>query len=428
MLSIYNTYVHEDGRTIKYDYTCSSIIKKYFKETPFYVTYDINVSSVPIGILNVPIVSSLLPISWFAGFDIKVNELDKVFYQQVLKLKEQFAEYHPIIKTKKSNLIVKHLSESSKLNSSKKAMLYSGGVDAYATLLRHFEEVPDLITIKGVDMELSDEAQWKGLLNYNNDTEAIQQNAKYYIESNLRDFISFEVNRLITGFDWYGTIQHGLAITCLTAPLAYLNGYSVVYIASSFDRKEGYEFVNWGSLPEIDNLIKFNNTNIYHDGIEITRQEKVNYIVDWAVFNKRDVHLRVCYLAKKQDLNCGHCSKCLMTIFAILNTNKNPNDFGFQVDVGVFKMLKDLLKQGFKSNAQLYFWKEVYLASQTNTRFKSSDKDWKQAYMEIDPILQQRISSPIKEISFVRKWKFDFISKQPWLFSGYLKIRKMVSF
>ncbi len=271
MLKIDNTYVHEDGRTIKYDYSCSSAIKKYFKETPFYVTYDINVSSVPIGILNLPLLANLLPISWFAGFDIKLYELDRVFYQQTLKLKEKFSEYYPIIKTKESNLIVKHLLEPSNTISSKKAMLYSGGVDAYATLLRHFEEVPDLITIKGVDMALGDEMQWKGLLEYNNNTEVIQQNTKYYIESNLKDFISFEVKRLIAGFNWYGTIQHGLAITGLTTPLAYLNSYSVVYISSSFDRKEGYEFINWGSIPEIDNLIKFNNTNIYHDGIELTR-------------------------------------------------------------------------------------------------------------------------------------------------------------
>ncbi len=426
MLKINNTYIHEDGRTIKYEYNCSSRITKYFKETPFYVTYDINVSSVPIGILNLPLLANLLPISWFAGFDIKVNELDRVFYQQALKLKEQFAEYYPIIKTKKSNLIVKHLLEPSDTSSDKKAMLYSGGVDAYATLLRHFDEVPDLITIRGVDMALSNEAQWKGLLEYNN-AEVIQQNAKYYIESNLKEFITFQVKGLSAGFDWYGRVQHGLAITCLTAPLAYLNSYSVVYIASSFDRKDGYEFINWGSIPEIDNLIKFNNTNIYHDGIELNRQEKVDYIVDWTVLNKHDVHLRVCYSTKKQDLNCNQCSKCLMTIFAILNTNRDPNNFGFQVDVGVFKMLKDLLKRGFKSQGALLFWKEVYLASQTNTRFKSSDKDWKQAYMEIDPILQKTISSPIKKIPFVQKWRVNLILKFPRLFKFYLKTRRKFS-
>lgn len=425
MLKIDNTYVHENGRTINYDYNYSSTIKKYFKETPFYVTYDIDISKVPIGILNVPLLANLLPISWFAGFDIKVNELDSVFYQQVSKIKEQFEEYHPVIKAKKSNLIVEQLSESSDSCSYRKAMLYSGGVDAYATLLRHFEEVPDLITIKGVDMALSDDAQWKSLLEYNNTTETIQQNTKYYIESNLVDFLSFEVNRFIKGFNWYGTVQHGLAITCLTAPLAYLNNYSVVYIASSFDRKEGYEFVKWGSIPEIDNLIKFNNTSISHDGIELIRQEKIDFIVNWAVSNKRKVELRVC-LSNRKDLNCGRCSKCLMTIFGILNTNENPNDFGFQVDLSVFKSLKDLLKKGFKSHVVLYFWKEVYVASQSNNRFKFNDKEWEQAYLEIDPLLKEGISSPIKEISFVKRSIANVIYKFPWLFDNYVKVKRRI--
>lgn len=426
MLKINNTYVHDDGKIIKYDYSYSSTIKKYFNKTPFYATYDVDVSNVPISILNLPFLANLLPISWFVGFDIEVNELDRTFYQQALKLKEQFAEYHPTIKTKKSNLIVRHLIEPSKVSSNKKAMLYSGGVDAYATLLRHFEEVPDLIIIKGVDMALSDEAQWQSLVQYNNNAEVIRQNTAYYIESNLREFITFDVNRLITGLDWYGTVQHGLAITCLTSPLAYLNNYSVVYIASSLDRKEGYEFIHWGSLPEIDNLIKFNNTNIYHDGSELTRQEKVNYIVEWAVFNKSKIQLRVCYSNKTNNLNCGRCSKCLTTIFAILNTNRNPNDFGFQVDFAVFKRLKDLLKHKFKSQAALLFWKEVYVASQTNTRFNFNDEDWKQAYIEIDQILQKSISRPLKEVSFVQKWKFISISKFPRLFTFYLKIRRKI--
>lgn len=426
VLKINRTYLR-DGKTIQYDYSCSSTIRKYFKGTPFYVSYDVNISSVPMSILNLPFISTLLPISWFVGFDIEVDELDRVFYEQVLKLKQQFSEYYPIISTKKSNLIVGHLLESSNISSNKKAMLYSGGVDAYATLFRHFEEVPDLITIKGADMTLDDEVQWKELLCCNKRTKVLQQNTIYYIESNLREFITSEVKCLVEGFNWYGKIQHGLALSCLTTPLSYLNNYSIVYIASSFDRKEGYEFINWGSIPEIDNLIRFNNTNIVHDGIELTRQEKVNYIVDWTVFKKQNIQLRVCYSNRDHTLNCNKCSKCLMTIFAIINTNKDPNDFGFQVDFSVFDKLKTLLKQGFNDRVKQYFWKEVYLESQNANRFNDSDKEWKQAYLEIDQLLQKGISSSIKELPFIQKLKLNFIYKYPRLFKFYLKIKGKLS-
>lgn len=425
MLKINRTYSN-DGKTIQYDYSCSSSIRKYFKETPFYVSYDADISSVPVGILNVPFVSNLLPISWFVGFDIEVDELDQVFYEQVLKLKQQFAAYYPLINTKKSNLIVRKLSEPSNTDSKKRAMLFSAGADAYATLLRHYDEVPDLISIKGVDMALDDKVQWKGLLN-NNKTKAIQQNTIHYIESNLREFLALEINCLAENFDWYGKVQHGLALTCLTAPLAYLNKYSLVYIASSFDRKEGSEFINWGSVPEIDNLIKFNHTHIVHDGVELSRQEKINYIVDWAVLSKQDIQLRVCYSNKNQTLNCNQCSKCLMTIFAILNTNQDPNNFGFQVDLRIFDKLKTLLKAGFTNRIKLYFWKEVYLESQQVKRFNDHDKEWEQAYLEIDQLLQKAVSNPLTEISSIQKWKIHFSYKYPALFQYYLKMRGKLS-
>lgn len=153
MLKINRTYSN-DGRTVQYDYSCSFSIRKYFNETSFYVSYDVDISSVPVGILNLPLLSNLLPISWFVGFDIEVDELDQVFYEQVSKLKQQFAVYYPLINAEKSNLIVRKLSKPSNTDSTKKAVLYSGGADAYATLLRHFNEVLDLISIKGVDMAL----------------------------------------------------------------------------------------------------------------------------------------------------------------------------------------------------------------------------------------------------------------------------------
>lgn len=423
MIVIDGIELNGGGKVVNYNYRYADDLKKYFTNVPFYITYDVDVSSVPVSILNIPLIANLLPISWFVGFDIEVAELDRVFYHQVEKLKKQFEEYHPLIKTKASSLIVKHLTDPSPFSSNKKAMLYSGGADAYATLLRHFDEVPDLLSIQGVDMALGDELQWKGLQSLNDSTDIIKPNNKFYIVSSLRKFISSKVNRLIEGGDWYGTVQHGLAITALTAPLAYLHQYSTVYIASSFDRKEGYSFFLWGSLPEIDNLIKFNNTSISHDGTELTRQEKISYIVDWATRNHEKIHLRVCYSTKTSALNCNRCSKCLMTIFAILNANQDPNKFGFDVDLNIFGQLKTFLKKGFASPAKMFFWKEVYQASLTANRFNNDQDGWKKAYREIDLIFPTSFSKPYKEPSWVEKIKMKWMRKFHQLFSVYKKMR-----
>ncbi len=423
------TSIHIKSNTyVEYGYKCNEQYNKLFSKKTFYVKYDIDISSVPHSILVIPLLSNILPISWFAGFDIKMKELDSVFYHQALKLKKQFSEYYPVINQKESNLIVEELVENKAVLNNKTAMLFSGGVDAYTTLLRHYEEVPDLITIKGADIAIDDKEQWDSVMEYINTTPTLQHNRKYTIESNLREFINFNVDALLPSYGWWGRIQHGLALTCLTAPLAYLNGYETVLIAST--RSSKMPFSPWGSMPETDNLVKFSSASILHDGYELTRLDKVRTILELSSKYNTFPPLRVCYHDIKEALNCNKCEKCCRTIFAIMICGRNPNVYGFKVDDAFYEIVKSHFKNGFRSEGVKFYWAEM-LENYNDKIFYYIENSEKESE-EIKEL--KALNTIAQDIGVVAKGggqnyvlKQKIIRNFPKTFRLYLKIRRKLS-
>lgn len=417
----------ESGK-VSFDYQCSADISKYFSKKMFYTQYDISIKNIPEEILAIPLLANVLPISWFAGFDVKVSKLDRVFFDQTKKLKKQFAEYYPEINTKNSTLLVDQLVESTNSPSAKTAMLFSGGVDAYTTFLRHYEEVPDLITIKGADVAISDTESWQMVVDYNESTAAIEKNKKYYIESNIRDFITFEVDQLVKGLGWWGKIQHGLALTSLTAPIAYVNGYETVYIAST--RSSKMPFSPWGSMPETDNLVKFSITSLVHDGYELSRLDKVNTILELS--SKYNIHppLRVCYHDFKEKLNCNRCEKCCRTIFAIMVNNKNPNLYGFDSSAEIYKTIGSHLTRGFSTEGVKFYWDELLNNANEESFFYFNNSD--EEKIELKKLkdlnlVAQSVGVINKSDSGKYLFKQKLINAYPKSFKLYLKLRRKLS-
>ena len=125
----------ENGKQIDYGYSYSKPISKFFKSNErFFATYDENVSLVPLSIAVIPFLGNILPISWFAGFDIHVESLDSDFYQGILQIKEKYETYYPQLKKRKSTLVVQNIVEN-KSTGTGTGLLFSGGVDAYTTFL-----------------------------------------------------------------------------------------------------------------------------------------------------------------------------------------------------------------------------------------------------------------------------------------------------
>jgi hypothetical protein len=411
------------GNTINYDYSVTNDIKKYFNLTDiFFAQYDSNISNVPNSILVIPLLSNVAPISWFAGFDIFVDELDEDFYNCLCNIKIEFAKMNSEISIELSKIHVKKLVKN-KIENGQSAMLFSGGVDAYATYFRNSNRKLDLVTIHGADVDLDDLKQWNTLVNINENEKLISDNKKHYIKSNLRTFYTYHVDLLLKDLGWWGRVQHGLALNCLLAPLSIKFKYSKIYIASSYTDNVN---ISWGSTPEIDNSITWAGTEIIHDGYELMRQEKVTLIVKSVLDNCKTLNLRVCYSELNNGINCSKCEKCCRTIIGIILSNDNPNNYGFETSAKVYDEVKKLFSKGFPSKGVQYFWWEINEKIKENKLFFSFSDRLSEtlSIQSLSEFIDENNTSEYKNKSKSYMIRYKLQNAYPKLFKFYLKLRR----
>lgn len=405
------------GNKILYYYKMTDDIKKYFKED-FFAEYDIHLNEVPESILAIPLLANIIPISWIAGFDVIVNSVDKEFYDAILKIKDVFEKEFSFMSSRRSKFIFNNLEENF-IETKADAMLFSGGVDAYATYFNHYQDSLDLILIQGADIPLEDHNQWelakKHIINEN----ILNSNNKHYIKMNCRDFYSYHVNELLPGGGWWGKVQHGLSLTCAVAPLAYKNGYKNLYIASSYNPKFK---IFWGSMPEIDNDIRWSNTKVIHDGYDMLRIEKVKSIVHHAKLLNNSINLRVCYSELNNGLNCNKCEKCYRTMLGLLIFKANVNEFGFDVKYNIYDNILKSISNGFTSEGSQYFWQEMIVPLKNNEIYQFSDHKYDKQQL-IEKIEFASTLQVLHKDTYVDQTKRKLIAKFPRLFKKYLILR-----
>lgn len=419
-LTIKNIKIENYGQKVLYDYDISPDIKQYFNEN-FFIEYDIDVSDVPKSILVIPFVANLLPISWFVGFDIVLDNLDFEFYNCISTIKEVFANEFPQILKNKSQVICANL-EKNHSSTEKSAMLFSGGVDAYATYLKNKSNNPDLILIRGAEIPVDDKVQWERA-KYNVESEAfLLNNFKHYISMNCREFYSYRVLELVTGGGWWGVIQHGLCLICALAPISQKLGYGTVKIAATHSNQFR---MFWGSMPEIDENIRWADTKVRHDGFDMSRMDKVEFIVNNAKHLNKKFTLRVCYSEFNSDINCSECEKCLRTMTAIAILNENPNKYGFKFTKKFYNDVENLLKNGFSTEGIRYAWYGILCKLKTQESIYNIDGDSpKDIKTRLEKQLIQGLTLPIKvNISNSHRIKRKIIGRFPKVFKIYLKIR-----
>lgn len=413
----------DNGKKINYEYDTTHRIQKFYsKEHLLYSKYNIDVSKTPNSISVIPFLSNMLPISWFAGFDIEVNEVDEDFFYAMEKVKSEFQKQYSDYRLKGS-IKAKNLVKNS-ISGDQSAMLFSGGVDAYATYIRVFEQKPDLTTILGADIEIEDQEQWKDFTNFVENEKLLDGNNKHYIETNVRKFYTFEVELLLKDIGWWGKVQHGLSLIGSLAPLSYSYSYSSIYIASSYTEQVN---IAWGSTPEIDEKIAWAGVQVFHDGYELKRQDKVDLIASFNNNTNTKFKLRVCYSEKRTEFNCSNCEKCFRTILGLILNNKNPNDYGFEVDENIYSKFYEILNEGAASKGVKYFWWELMEKAKENKEFYifndeeiEDDEIQKIRNGKIDQILETKIQN--KNTS-KQRLRFIIRNKFPLLKKIYQKIR-----
>lgn len=349
--------IHEpiiEKSTIRYEYSIEGEWKAAFNELlSLSIEYSCDISNVPVSIAIIPLLTNILPISWIYDAEIIVPVCDEDFYNSISDFKRGYKTMYPMIHFG-GKVTIKAFEKNSNQSAHGAAMFFSGGVDAFCTLIRHREEKPTLITLWGSDISLEDMAGWTIVNDHLVEVGRTFQVDYITVKSGFRRFLkegvlSQKVKN--SGDDWWHGFQHGIGIIGHAAPIMHALGKKKVYIASSFTAADKGK-VTCASDPSIDNNVRFSSASVIHDGYELTRQDKIRIITQFSQETGTKVSLRVCWESKGGS-NCCHCEKCWRTILGIYATGVNPNEFGFN-----YPSLKEVGKEIRHNRAKLGIHKE----------------------------------------------------------------------
>ena len=321
--------INATGRLLRIRYDVASGLAQYFTaERLFEAEYSEDISAVPESLLVIPFVCNVLPIAWLADATLELPQLDREFYEGIPGVLEGYRKMSPMLEFK-GDVQVGQLVDNSYTPSDKVGALFSGGVDAFATLIAHAEEKPRLLTLGGADVKLTDTEGWDRVKQHAiNTCKEFDLPSPLLVRSNFRLLVNEgTLGELVaaSGDGWWHGYQHGIALLGHAAPVAYLERWKTLYIASSFtpDNK-----TICASDPSIDNKLHLASTRVWHDQYDFHRQQKVGHIVDHCRAMGRKAMLRVCWITSG-GTNCCVCEKCQRTIFALLAEGEDPADFGF---------------------------------------------------------------------------------------------------
>lgn len=382
-------------------FTVSPDLEKYFEGSHlFKITYDIDIESTPNSILVVPFVCNILPIVWLTNSTLELESLDSDFYQSIEEIRKGYQSIYPNLNFKKA--AIKCNCESYVCNGTKSLCLFSGGVDAFATLFAHIDSHPTLFTIWGADIKYEDSKSWQ-IVKSQVDFVANQYGLdSIYGHCNFRDFINESalcqlVYQLGAKDDWWHGFQHGLGLIGLAAPIAYQYGYASIYIASSFTIRER-GVITCASDPRIDNEVRFCGSQVFHDQFEYNRQQKLQHIVEFVNSSRLKVSLRVCWQSWSGK-NCCHCEKCYRTICGLIAEGARPNEYGFALSEWDLHRMCFEIRHCLVFSKMLYeFWTEIQNRICTNPNISlPNDFKW---------IKRHDFSSNLKKTMFSKLCRF----------------------
>lgn len=364
--------------TIFYFYNVSSDISHFFKDNKLSVTYSTPINNTPASILTIPFVCNVLPIIWLTNSTLEIDEIDKAFFDCIPLIRDAYQKMFPESEFK-GKIIAKKVIDNYSTDSNNVATFFSGGLDAFNTLLSHLDENPTLISIWGADIKHNNVDGWKKLYGL------IEKSATQFnlnnvvIRSTFRDFDNEEAldatfsKQLKDGW-WHG-VKHSLGLIGHAAPYVYAKGITTLYIASSHCPLD--EPVRCASHPAIDNLIKFANCSVVHDGYEMSRQDKVNNVVNLTYKLNQKISVKVCWVSASGD-NCSQCEKCYRTIMALIAENADPVSFGFNNVNSTLPVIRQnlLSDKAFTQRISTECWTYIKNAFVKNKKYIRKSKYW----------------------------------------------------
>ena len=341
--------VNVNKNYVEYKFEARGKLNSYFTTDTMFIEYNTDISQIPVSILTIPFVASILPLMWLTDTVLWVEEIDRTFYDATYRIKEAYQNlynYYPL----KGNFISARYAENTYDIKRESLILFSGGMDAHTTYIRHIDTNPILCNIQGWYKSLDDtdkaaDADFRDISKF----AEIEGRQFEFVKSNFAVIVNAKwFDKHITkklGDTWWHGFNHSMGFISIAIPLAYKFGVHNVYIASSVPMGE---YVHCASYVSTDGEFKFAQYGgCVHDGSELTRQDKAHVIVEHVKKLNRDYPIRVCSF---NDKNCCSCDKCMRSVLGITAEGGDVRKFGFDIE----GTLKDFYEKEMETNMVLH--------------------------------------------------------------------------
>lgn len=352
-------------------YNVSGEIKKYFTDVPFYAEYSVPVRETPVSVAVIPLICQMLPIAWIFDAEIIVPEIDEDFFNSMPEFREGFIKMYPRLQFL-GKLTAGRVVKNSPVNSTYPSVaFFSGGVDAFQTVIQHLDEKPMLALLWGFDVNPDNTEGWANVERHAQETAKDLGLELLIVKTVFRRIL--EEGKLTAYVlpkaedSWWHGFQHGLGLIGHIAPFAYCYGTKAVYISASFTKDFN---PCCASDPTIDNFVRYCGCQTVHSGYDCERQEKVRQICAFSNETQTPISLRVCWESSGGS-NCCRCEKCTRTIMNILAIKQDPSQFGFVYSDKQFAYMMRKLRRLFAVqkirdyyyyfNCQRSFWQNYGL-------------------------------------------------------------------
>lgn len=412
-IKITKTYTKKNK--ILFEFETSKDLDEFFKKHSMYIEYinekNIDLSDIPTSILNIPLISNLLPVVWFVDCELIIDELDETFYNAIPNLKKGYSYMYKKASLK-GKVTINKLVDNTYEYEREYISLFSYGVDSLNTVLKYIDEKPMILTLWGADIPIHRKEGWHALKDNVDQFARDYDLTNFFVKSDFRKVLDTDKlydcykDQLNHGGNWWLTAQHGIVLIGQATILAYFYKVKNILIASTYpytqeDIDKKMNIVTCASSPFIDNEFKFSSCNVIHDGWELTRPEKVDKIVEYAKQNKKTFNMHVCWYSP-HGINCNVCEKCSRTYTYLMAIGEDPSNYGFSVDEEKLMKVEKDFKRVYYNKEKLGGWPPhtnlLYVWKNTQEILKQDEDYWKTTPLKwLLDIDFDEISNPIKK-------------------------------
>jgi hypothetical protein len=392
--------VTADGETLEATVEYSRDLRRFFADDRFFVEYEVDVTDVHPGIRAIPVLAHVCPVAWTQGATVRTPVVDGQYLDSLRTVRAVLAKMYPSFVeggaieartvaptpddpeatagpaasvTDGGTATGGQTADQARPQATDAATLFTGGIDSLTTYVRHRGEQPALVNVQGWVIGIDEDERWQCTREHIDDYGRRFDVPTQFVRSNMLDFLDWRL--LIAHFSpyhdggWYSAVAGGLGLTGLAAPLCAAAGYRDLYVPATawpemtppsvVDHWDG-PGMPWGSHPDIENNVAWRGTTVTHDGFELSRQERVATIAEYARTADDAVPVRSC-ADSATATNCNECEKCFRTAAGLALAGVDPNDHGFEMGPADFERARRKLAAGewIRNEHHANYWQDM---------------------------------------------------------------------